>query len=279
MSRFTVLGVFGWTAAMMSGCAASKNDMTSTRSESRDSTRSTYSSEPRDDRAELRTRAESLWEAKKGRDWEAAFVFEDPALRKESTVAQFIEWSEKEEPFRIQSYSVGDVEIEKEMGWVTIDYETTLLKFPNIPPRGARIQQKWRKLDGDWYPVARQILDQYPEAPSARNTTEEPLLRSRFEEAWNARQDRNFEYLFELCDPKDTATIEQSYFVDQEALVEYKSCEVHWVEAIGEKGRIHCTVFARLHDPNMRNMPFQPSRTTENWVLREGEWYRDLRRP
>ena len=103
----------------------------------------------------LRQRAERLWWARTTEDWHTVFQFQDPPARDEMVEDEFVAWSREEEPFVIHSYSLGEVRIDGRVGWVEVDYQTSMRKLPDIPARDAHRWEKWRLISGQWHPIPR----------------------------------------------------------------------------------------------------------------------------
>lgn len=224
---------------------------------------------------ELRARAESLWRARRDQNWAEVFEFRTPAERQDAKVEDFIEWSNKNEPFLIQSYEVGAVEVAEPLGWTQVKYTTRIRQFPNQPPRDAEQWQKWRRIDAVWYPVAPREAQGYPEPPSQRNAAEEARLRSRFADYWKARTARDYEKLIDLTDPADRPdlTVEQVRGIEEK--IAFLDARIEWIEVIGTHGRMAVTYKHKLDDPSLTKAPPRETTLIERWILSDGEWYLD----
>jgi hypothetical protein len=106
---------------------------------------------------------------------------------------------------------------------------------------------------------------------------QEELLRSRFQETWKARKAADWHTLYGLTDPEDRATVTESMFAESEALFEYLSHRVQWVQVIGGQGKIYVTYHHKLTDPSLEKLPTAEVTIHERWIRRGNEWYRDLK--
>ncbi|MBU0718086.1 MAG: hypothetical protein KJ749_07550, partial [Planctomycetes bacterium] len=223
-------------------------------------------------------RARTLWEAKLKEDWKTVYSLEDPRTIGEAGEAEFVAWCQEHEPFRVHSYSVGDVLIEGDMGWVEVDCRTSVRKFAEAPIRDVHRWEKWSRIGGVWYPVPRKELDSSPASPAMRDVVLEARLRERFESACEARMARDWPRLYEMSDPDDHYVVSEPMFVDALEIVEYVSYEIVWVEVLGEQGRVRVAYTHKATDPSLTKMPPKINIVNEEWVLRDNEWYLDLAR-
>ena len=221
----------------------------------------------------LRQRAEQLWTARIQEDWEAAFLFEEPARRKTIDRAAYVKWHEEKEPFKTHAYRLGRVEAERNLGWVEVECRTSLRKFGNAPPRDVRRWEKWRVTEGAWYPIPRQDADLYPEPPALRDPEEAERLLVRFEAAWAARQRGDWQALHGFVDPQERDQITLGLLTEYESLFRHLSREVRWIEAVGPNGRVRVQYERKRNDPSLTKMPPETQEITERWVKRDGEWY------
>lgn len=224
---------------------------------------------------ELRARAVALWRARQDQNWAEVFTFRTPAERKDAKVEEFVEWSNKNEPFLIQSHTIGAVEVSEPLGWVQVNYSTRIRQFPNQPPRDAEQWQKWRRIDGEWYPIAPREAQGYPEPPSQRNAAAEARLRARFAEYWKARTERDYQKLIDLTDPADRPELTVEQVQEIEGKISFLDARIEWVEAIGERGRMAVTYKHKLDDPSLTKAPPRETTLIERWIESDGEWYLD----
>jgi hypothetical protein len=164
------------------------------------------------------------------------------------------------------------------MGWVEVDYNTLIRRFETLPPRDAKLWQKWRYVDGQWHPVPLRDLVSYPEPPVRRNAREEAALRARFMQSWAARKAGDHKELYQFIDPLDQPRMPEEPYVDMQELLEYRTCQVNWVEVVGDLGRIHVTYTRKVTDPSLSKLPVETVSEIEDWVKMDGQWYRDLAR-
>lgn len=220
---------------------------------------------------------EQYWTARKSGAWETVYAYQDASIRARGDLATFVAWSQKSEPFRVLDFSVLSVEENDDHGWAHVDYETLLSMFPEEPPRWVEAWQKWHRVDKQWVLVPFAQRSNFSMAPSRRNLTEEPALRRRLDEFWKARQMGNWSHAYEMIDPNERDGVVYDGFATSEKAIEYFSREVHWVEAVGNLGRIYTTYEYRLSDPNLKKLAPRNRSVIEKWILRDGTWY--LMRP
>ncbi len=228
------------------------------------------------DESKLRSRAEQLWQAKASENWVAAFEYFEPATRATLNRDEFVKWSQENEPFRIQKFSIANVETREETGWVGLTYTSTIRRFPGLQPHESVMWQKWRKTDGEWYPVPSDELVSYPESPALRNAGDEERLESRFVESWPHRKASDWAALYEYSEPADRAQVTLDMFIEGEGLFQFLDYRVHWVEAIEGLGRVCVTYRHRLTDKSLEKLSPKDLTIIEKWIKSDGEWYRDL---
>ncbi|MGD2109600.1 MAG: hypothetical protein PVI86_09430 [Phycisphaerae bacterium] len=226
--------------------------------------------------ATLRARAQTLWEARVNEDWETAFLFEDPRMREGVEPAEFVEWAKNNEPFIIHAFELGDDITDGDFGWVEVDCRTSIRRFPGAQHRDVHRWEKWRRVDGAWYPVPRGLLDNYPLSPAVRDAAQEARLHARFQEAWSAREQEDWAKLYALTDPEDRREVPEDGFAETHSLVEFLSSEVLWVQAVGGEGTLRVGYRYRTTDPNLSKLPPQLKYLNEKWIKRHGEWYLDI---
>lgn len=227
----------------------------------------------------LRQRAERLWSARQAQDWSAMFAFQDPQAVEEVTEEEYVAWAEENEPFLIADFRLGDVIVNEDMGWVQINCRQGMRKYPEVPPREVHRWEKWHIRDGRWLPVPPQQIQNYPVTPAERDAAAEQRLLDRFRASWEARQEEDWDRLFELSDPRARGDIPEDEFAEAQGLIEYLDCDVRWVEVIGDRGRVRVAIRHKLNDPSMTKLPPRTILVTEQWVRVDGAWYRDLTMP
>lgn len=227
----------------------------------------------------LRARAKLLWDAKVAEDCATVFLFEPLRGQEGVTEEDFCVYFKTEEPFKVQSCTVGEALVEGEMGWVELDVTTSMRRFPSAAPVSTHRWERWHLVNDEWRPVPANLLDSYPAAPPERDLAAEADLRARFEESWQARVDRDWPRLFDFIDPRDREQIDLTVFSDSHELIEYISCNVHWVEVIGDSGIVRATVHHKINDPSLTKMDARDAAIREEWIRFEGEWYLDTKRP
>lgn len=226
----------------------------------------------------LRDRAERLWSARQAEDWRAVYEFEDPQLRASSNAEEFEVWSKENEPFRVVSFEIRDVEESGELGWVNLSTQVGVRRFPSAPVRDVQRWETWRRLEGGWLPIARGSEEQYPIAPSRRDAEAEKALRTRYEESWRARRDADWKALYALVDPNDRGTVDEVSFAESMDRLRFLETTVQWVQVVGNEGVIRVDYRHRFNDPNLTKMVPRNLALNEEWVRVEGTWFLDLKR-
>jgi len=227
-------------------------------------------------------RADKLWAARKARDCKAIFHLEVPPKSQEIKEADYVTWCENEDAFRVVQYTIGkDAEVDQNLGWVRVQSKTafTAVPSPELAHADSETEtvEKWYIVDGQWYPVPKGLWNTVPEPPSQRNALEEERLQARFAESWAALQAKDWQRLYQLVDPPDR--IAESAFVSNAGATIYLEHRLIWVEVLGERGTVRVTYKHKPGDPSMTKVRPEEKTVSEFWVNREGEWYRDLKRP
>jgi hypothetical protein len=225
----------------------------------------------------LRERAEEAWKARLERDCKTTARFMDPKEYIIETPEKLVQICE-EDPFRYEKYRIGKVETDGNFGWIWVDYAVRAAEYVKEPAQEMSIVEKWRLVDGLWYPIASRIEETCPEPRSKRDAAEEQRLRARFDQTWPLRLARDWKALYQLTDPKDRDRVPETQFVESESLIEYFEHEVDWVQVIGDRGELRVTYTNKLADPSMTKMNRRKINISEKWIKRDGEWYRDLLR-
>jgi hypothetical protein len=236
-------------------------------------------SQPDEGVALLRQRAERLWRARALEDWSTAFQFREPSMRQGQSEADFVAWCEEHEPFRVLSFRLGDVLTDGHWGWVEVDCRTRMRRFPAAPPQDVVRWEKWRRVEGEWYPVPREELDCYPASPALRDLAEEGRLLVRVQEACDARERQDWRRFYELHDPRERPDVSETELSQMESMVVYLSHNVHWVEVVGDHGtaRVECRL--RMSDPSLTKLPARVDIRNERWNKVDGEWYLAMKQP
>lgn len=228
----------------------------------------------------LAQRCEYYWNARAGEDWKSAFDYYEPTTRAKLVREDYEKWSAENEPFRIHSFRIENVQVDGDVGWALVHYASTIRRFPDLPPREASMWQKWRRTQGDWYPIPVDELQAYPDPPALRDKAQEMRLRDRFEKTASLRKASNWSELYRFTDPADRADVTEDMYVEGESAFAYLDYRVHWVEAIDGFGRVCVTYRHRVTDKSMEKLPPRDLSVIEKWVRSDadGEWYRDLKR-
>lgn len=221
-------------------------------------------------------RADKLWQARVDRDWKTAWEFVDPALAAQSDVDSYVEWESKNQPFQWDAFTLEEVVTEGPYAWVRVKYTARMTRYGGLPPREAEQWQKWHVVAGEWFPVDQRELDNYPAPPAMRDLAAEQKLRARVEESNRLRRAGEWAALLKLCDPADVEGMDTGAFADQQQRSTITRDEVLWLQVVGETGTVRRALRFKINDPSMQNLPEQDASSTERWVLRAGDWYRDL---
>lgn len=227
----------------------------------------------------LHHRAQQLWAARQNLDCPTIFIFENHDREDAMGEAEFVARCRNEEPLRIVDYDLSSAEVDGELGWVRVVYHVHFQKAPGAPVEAAEAWEKWYKIKGEWFPVPKTELPNYPEPPSFRDAPGEASLRNRFLASWEARRSEDWHRLYELSDPLDHDAVNEATFVESESMFHYLGVKLVWVEVIGERGKVRVTYQHKVADPSLTKLSPRSMTITEKWVARDGTWYRDLKRP
>lgn len=225
---------------------------------------------------DLRRRAERFWTAKQNDDWSIVFSFLSPTERNDATLAEYVAWAEKNEPFLISDFKLKRVQTDGDDGWVEMTYEATLRRFATLSPKETTRWQSWHRSEGTWYPVPARERESCAEPPAKRNRAEEITLLTRFRESWQMRYDRDWSGLYTLTDPRDHEEVEEHHLAEAEERIVYVDYEVDWVEVIKNRGRVRVLYRHKLADPNLSKLAVRGMYVTEDWIMLDNTWYRDL---
>lgn len=238
------------------------------------STPDTADSNPK---AALLATANKVWKARADRDCKTVAQYLDPKEYVSESPEDRLKVCEGD-PFRYEKYRVGDVEVDGAFGWVQVQYAAKIAPYQAEPAQEIETTEKWRLLDGQWYPVASRIQETCPEPPAQRNAADEKRLRERFESTWKMRLARDWKELYQTTDPNDRSKVSESDYAESEGLISYFEYDLDWVQVIGDVGEVRVTYTNKLADPNMTKMNPRKINISEHWIKRNGEWYRDLLR-
>lgn len=264
------------------GDSASAETSATTTSDSSQDTRTTDDAEPAQDPdaaqatvEDLTRHAQRLWSARVAEDWKT--VFEYQQIESENVTADdFAQWSTANEPFVVRSYTIEDVVVDDDMGWIEAEYESTMRQFPNSPPRVSKRVEKWQIVDGRWKLIPPEKLDLYPESPKVRDREQEERLTDRFRQSWEARAAEDWDALYAMADPRDRGDVSLDAFAEAKELTKFIDYEIDWVEVIDNVGTVRVAITHKLNDPNMQKLPPTTLVMSEKWVQVDGQWYMDL---
>lgn len=226
-------------------------------------------------RSQLAARAEEYWTSQVAEDWVTRYNYAEPKVREDYTLDAYVEWCKTKEPFKFSSYQIFGVEADGDMGWIDLHRAISVRKANTIP-NPMRVWEKWRRTDGQWYPVPKNEIDFCPAAPSTRDSKAEDALLDRFDEAWQHKHSGNCDDLFAMLDPRDVLGRPKDEFC--KIIFEHRFLErqVLWVEAIGDGGRVRAAYKVKVNDPHLENMPARIDVRTEQWVRYDGRWWVDV---
>jgi len=228
---------------------------------------------------ELSVRAERFWSAKAAEDWDTVFDYQyEPKARAQLIRHEFCEWSKQNEPLRVHTYSLGKVIVDADLGWVQVEYKSSVRRYPALEPRVAHFWQKWHWAEGSWYPIPQQKYDNYPETPEIRDAAQEQRLRARFDETFRLRLACDWHHLYQYTDPRDRGDVSEEQYAEAESLFEYIEADVEWVEAVKDFGQVRVNYRHKLTDKSMEKLEAREAVLTERWILVDNQWYRDLKR-
>lgn len=228
----------------------------------------------------LRQRAETFWKARIVEDWTTLYGFQDPSYREGTTLEEYLE-AAKADPgfFRYSFYELGKVETQGDFGWVRVKSVGTLAKFPDLAPQSVERAENWMRIQGEWYPAMSPKGNEFPAPPSERATVEEGWLSKRFQEYFEARKTANYAVLYQFLNPEDREAISFEHFAETEAWFSFLGCTINWVEVMGDRGRVSVVYRMRSGDPHLSKTEPMDRPITENWVKKDGVWYRDVPAP
>lgn len=233
-----------------------------------------------DDKEVLTAAARNFWEAKVKGDQVKVYKYLSSEERGGLTEEQFLAQMREKEEFQFLSYKLGVVETAKDIGWVETETTVKLAKYPTLPPRTTHRWEVWRKSGDDWRPVSINRGDEAPKLPpSLRPAEEEAALARRANDFWEARGKGNWDFVYQLCEPKFRESVSREEFLQSKALYFYLGHQIEWAEVSGDRGRTRCIYRYVYNDPSLAKMdPLQGS-VVEEWVKVEGAWYREIKEP
>lgn len=270
ISRFSVCSLLLFVTACKAPQAKQSADGSKTGSQIASADRSTSPT-----KESLEATAERIWTARKTRDCKTVAAYLDPVEYDKLTDKERFDVCDGD-PFRYDRFKITKVEVEGHYGWVHVAYATRMIPFEKEAAQEVDTFEKWRFVDGQWYPVASRIQETCPESPGLRNAAREVDLKKRFEETWALRLSQDWNGLYEFVDPNDRDRVHQSDFVEAEGLIHYFDYELDWVQVMGDVGEVRVTYNNKLADPSLTRFPARKINLSEHYVLRNGVWYRDL---
>ncbi|MEM7227546.1 MAG: hypothetical protein AAF432_01900 [Planctomycetota bacterium] len=229
--------------------------------------------------AEFRHHVQRLWDARRDRDWAITFEYQHDMNIAGGSVEEYVQWADENEPFIVQDYELLDIAIDGEFAWAQIASQDSIRRFEHLPPRNSERWEKWYRDADGWRPVPGQLDESYPTAPVYRIREFEPALRQRFVQAWTAQQRSDWASFEDVLEPADRDKLDAESFESATTAMNLIGCDVKWVQAIGNAGKVHFEVEFKINDPSLTKLPSQKRDITEEWWVRiDGQWYIDLDR-
>jgi len=104
----------------------------------------------KDPEARLRERASEYWEARKRGDLVAQYGFQPPPYREQVTLSAFVRGRGATQ---ILSCDITEVSVKDGDGLVKLKltYKASHPLLVNRPPAEMDLEQRWVRVDGDWY--------------------------------------------------------------------------------------------------------------------------------
>lgn len=224
----------------------------------------------------LKQRAEGLWKARIATDCPTIQRYHDPRTPEGQKRDEYIEYCANREPFIYKTYEIGDIQTERDWGWVDVKYSAAIRGHENVTPPVVTMNERWQRYKNNWYLTPKDQLDRMPITPSKRDKKEEARLKARFLRSWEARQSEDWSALYELVDPRDRETIPLKEYSEAEQLAMFLGADCQWVEVVGDRGRVFVEYNIKLRD--IVHLPPKVVPKYEDWIKVDGEWYRDIKR-
>ena len=224
----------------------------------------------------LRDRAEQYWGARHAEDWAKVYTFRTPEEQAKATVEQFTEWSSTQEPFIVESYSVGPAQIERHMGWVQMTSGVSMRRFEGSPVRSATRWELWEQVDKVWYPVTPDRLGEFPRVPSERDLEAEKVATKQFMASWEARKAADWEALYFMTSPTFREFVAEGDFASSLDLAIFVDVKLNWVEVVGDTARMYVQYSVKPNDPSMTKLQPHWAHLIEVWTRVDGRWYWDV---
>jgi hypothetical protein len=233
-----------------------------------------------DDVAKLRERAERFWQGRVQDDWGVVFDIMPP---EEQQVAgereKFIAYQKEKGWFKYISAQMGDVAVDRDLGWVHVTFVTGLRQYPTMPHQTSTVWDLWQKTD-DWRPVPRAYLDMHPtRPPTVRPAAEESALARRVDATWKAREAQDFAALYDLLEPAYRQRVTKEDFLKRKSKYLYLKHAIQWVEVFGATAKSKVGFVQKLNDPTLYKIEPEEQLAFEEWVKVDGEWYRKMEMP
>ncbi|MBW1982654.1 MAG: hypothetical protein JRJ12_15695 [Deltaproteobacteria bacterium] len=230
-----------------------------------------------DEVARLRARADLYWKAQVKRDWGSVYDLLSPVEKAGLSKKRFVKFKEKERAIRYLSYRLADVETSERYGWTRIIYKAQPADLPDYPPRTIKIWQIWEKIEGNWYPVPPSRREDFPQLPpKMRQPKEERALLKRVDAFWRAKEEQDWQSVYEYLDPDFKSAVPAAEFLQKKAMFLYLDHHIEWVEVVDNRGRAKVLYTYRLNDPTIRKARPVEENMVESWIKVNGHWYRQV---
>jgi hypothetical protein len=230
-----------------------------------------------DDSKALQERAKEFWEARVKGNWATVYDYLSETELGGRTKEQYVAFSKEKGPFTFLSYKLGEVEVEGNVGWVKTVCDFTPTQFPGVRPTHMDRWEIWEKEDGKWYPVPRQLYENYAKLPPRlRPLDEEKAVTARVNGFWQAREKSDYASVYQYCSPAFRESVSAEEFLSKKAQYLYVSHKVLWAEVQGDHANVRVTVGYRPNDPHLTKMTPVQETIVQPWVKVNNQWFVEI---
>jgi hypothetical protein len=230
-----------------------------------------------DDSKALRERAKTFWEARVKGDWATVYDYLSEAEISGRTKEQYVAFSKEKGPFTFTSYTLGEVDVDGDLGWVKTVCDFYPTQFRGVRPTHMDRWEIWEKVDGKWYPVSRQQYEDYPKLPPRlRPLAEEKAVTARANGFWQAREKNDYTSVYQHCSPAFRESIPVEEFLSKKAQYLYVSHQILWAEVEGDRANVRVTVSYRPNDPHLTKMTPVQETIVQPWIKVNNQWFVEI---
>lgn len=230
-----------------------------------------------DDSKALKERAKAFWEARVKGDWATVYDYLSEAELGGHTKEQYIAFSKEKGPFTYHSYTLGEVDVDGDLGWVKTVCDFSPTQFPGVRPTHLDRWEIWEKADGKWYPLPRQQYEDYPKLPPRlRPLDAEKAVTARANGFWQAREKNDYASIYQYCSPAFRESMPVEEFLSKKAQYLYVSHQILWTEVQGDRANVRVTVGYRPNDPHLTKMAPVQETIVQPWVKIDNQWFLDI---